>query len=181
MSRTHNFTIIASGISTEDSNFADPLFEAGCDDATVSIQKGLIVLEFDREARSFSGALLSAIVAVEASGAKVERIEPDYLVNASDIANRAKLGRAAISNYALGLRGKGFPHPVARVTTDSPLWDWVQVSRWMYDHRKIPRSAVVEATVVREINRIVAEDRPASSNVGRQLQTRRYERARIAG
>jgi hypothetical protein len=36
----------------------------------------------------------------------------------------------------------------------------------------------VEATVVREINRIIAEDRPASSNIGRHLQTRRYDRAR---
>jgi hypothetical protein len=178
MSKIHNFTIIVSGIDVEESNFADRFFEARCDDATISIQKGLIVLEFDREARSFSSALLSALVAVEATGAKIERIEPDYLVNASDIANRSNLGRAAISNYAHGLRGKGFPHPVARVTTDSPLWDWVQVSKWMYNHHKISRSAVVEATVVREINRIVAEDRPASSNIGRHLQTRRYDRDR---
>jgi hypothetical protein len=116
MTKIHNFTIIASGIDFEQSNLADPFFEAGCDDATISIQKGLIVLEFDREGRSFSSALLSALVAVEMSGAKIERIEPDYLVSASDIANRANLGRAAISNYAHGLRGQGFPHPVARVT-----------------------------------------------------------------
>jgi hypothetical protein len=178
MTKIHNFTIIASGVDFEESNFADPFFEAGCDDATISIQKGLIVLEFDREGRSFSSALLSALVAVETSGAKIERIEPDYLVSASDIANRANLGRAAISNYAHGLRGQGFPHPVARVTSDSPLWDWVQVSKWMYDHHKIARSVVVEATVVREINRVIAEDRPASSNIGRHLQTRRHDRAR---
>ena len=180
MTKAHNFTIIASDIDIEREDFSDPFFEAGCDDATISIQKGLVVLEFDREARSFSSALLSAIVAVESAGAKVERVEPDYLVNASDIALRAKLGRSAVSNYALGLRGKGFPHPVARVTTDSPLWDWVQVSRWMYNHRRIARSAVVEAAVVREINRIVAEDRPASLNIGRQLESRRHERRRIA-
>lgn len=180
MAKTHNFTVIASGIDAEGQDFADVFFEAGCDDATISIQKGLIVLEFDREASSFSGALLSALAAVEASGAKVERIEPDYLVSASDIAHRAKLGRAAISNYALGLRGQGFPHPIARVTTDSPLWDWVQVSKWMYNRHKISRSAVLEATVVREINRIVAEGRPASSNIGRQLQSRRHDRHSVA-
>jgi hypothetical protein len=180
MSRTHNFTIVASGVDPESPNFADRFFDAGCDDATISIQKGLIVLEFDREARSFSSAILSALAAVEASGATIERIEPDYLVSASDIANRAKLGRAAISNYAQGLRGKGFPHPVARVTSDSPLWDWVQVSQWMYDNHKISRSAVVQASVVREMNRIIAEDRPASSNIGRLWRSRRDERGRVA-
>jgi hypothetical protein len=175
MMKIHNFTIIASGVDATASNFSDRFFEAGCDDATIAVQKGLIVLEFDREARSFSQALMSAIVSVERAGAKIERIEPDYLVSASDISKRAELGRAAISHYAGGLRGKGFPHPVARVTTESPLWDWAQVAAWMYVHDKLPRSAVLEARVVRELNRIVAEDHVPSSNIGRQLQKRRYD------
>jgi hypothetical protein len=45
----------------------------------------------------------------------------------------------------------------------------------MYVHDKLPRSAVLEARVVRELNRIVAEDHVPSSNIGRQLQKRRYD------
>jgi hypothetical protein len=173
MARTHSFSIVVSGLDTEADDFADRFFKAGCDDATVAVQKGLIVLDFDREAASLSSALVSAVVEVEEAGAKIERIEPDYLVNASDIAHRVGLGRAAISNYALGLRGRDFPHPVARVTTDSPLWDWVEVSSWMYARRKCKRAAVVEARALREVNRVIVENRRPAYNIGRRLERAR--------
>ena len=57
-------------------------------------------------------------------GARVERIEPDHLVSMADIARRAGLTRAAISLYAKGMRAQEFPAPVARVTSEIPLWDW---------------------------------------------------------
>jgi hypothetical protein len=88
-----------------------------CDDATVAIVKDKIVLEFAREARNFSHALMSAIADVQATGAKIERIEPDYLVSLSDIAERSDLSRAAISHYAAGNRDKDFPSPIAHTLT----------------------------------------------------------------
>lgn len=168
--KTYNFTVIASSIEANPADHAARIFEAGCDDATFSVQKGLIVLEFDRDGRSFSAALFSALRDVKRTGVKIERVEPDYLVNASDIAKRTGMGRAAISLYAKGERAKGFPPPVARVTTDSPLWDWVEVSAWMYHERKLPLGAVVEAKMVREVNRVVAGDRLPALWLARQLQ-----------
>jgi hypothetical protein len=157
MMKHFHFTIIASGLDPESDDFADRFFEAGCGDATISYQKGAILLEFDRTERNLAHALISAVVDVQRAGAKVEHIEPDYLVSLSDIAGRAKISRAAVSLFAKGERGKDFPAPVARVTTESPLWDWVDIARWMFRKRTISRTVVVEAKIVRAANRALEE------------------------
>lgn len=148
----HSFTIVPSGLDHGADDFEDRFFEAGCDDATISIQKGAIILDFRREARSFSSALKSAIAAVEAAGASVAHIEPDHLVSLTDIAARANLTKAAVSLYAKGERGDGFPAPVARVTTESPLWDWVLVARWLHRRGRLGTDALVRARLVRSVN-----------------------------
>lgn len=154
--RKHNFTLIASGIDPAlDESAMDRLYEAGCDDATVSTQKGLIVLEFDRDARNFVSALFSAIADVQRAGGVIERIEPDHLVSASEIAKRCGLGRAAVSLYASGARREGFPRPIARVTTESPLWDWVEVASWLYHRNQLDRVTVVQARLVRFVNQAI--------------------------
>ena len=156
---SYDFTIIASGIDPAEDRFEDRLFEAGCGDATISVQKGALVLEFGREARNFSQAIFSAIRDVTTAGARIEHVEPDHLVNLSDIANRAGLSRAAASLYAKGERGRDFPAPVARVTTESPLWDWVSVSRWLFRRqRAVERRVVIEAKIVRQINRAIRNE-----------------------
>jgi hypothetical protein len=150
--KTFEFTIIATGLSPAEEGFADRFFEAGCDDATISFQKGVIILEFDREAKTFFHALKSAIANVRDAGAEVVNIEPDHLVSLSDIAERAGITRAAASNYAKGSRGKNFPAPIVRVTTESPLWDWVDVARWLYRQGKLTLPDLLRARVVRGEN-----------------------------
>jgi hypothetical protein len=153
--KTYEFTIIASGLDPNRDDFEDRFYEAGCDDATISFQKGMIALEFSRAAKSFAQAIVSAFADVSKAGARVERLEPDHLVNLSDIAMRSGLSRAAISLYCKGARGKDFPAPVARVTSDSPLWDWVAVSRWMVENGKLPQESFVEARITRAANDLV--------------------------
>ena len=150
--KTYDFTIIASGLDPQAEDFAERFYKAGCDDSTISFQKGLIILEFDREAKSFAHALISAFAAVNTAGAKVERFEPDHLVSLSDIAARSGMSRAAISLYCKGERKDGFPLPVARVTSESPLWDWVDVARWMHKYAMLSQEAVLAARLVREAN-----------------------------
>lgn len=152
MKRFHEFTIIASGLDPSAEDFEDRFFKAGCSDATISLQKGSVIVEFSREAQTFSSALISACADVLRTGAKIDRIEPDHLVSLSDIAKRSGLSRAAISLYTTGSRSTGFPTPVARVTSESPLWDWVDVSRWMYHQQKVTQETVLEARMVREAN-----------------------------
>lgn len=150
--KTHEFTLIASGLDPRADDFEDRLYEAGCSDATIAFQRGMIIIEFARERESFADALISACQDVAKAGAVVERIEPDYLVNLSDIAERAGLSRAAISLYCKGERGSGFPKPKARVTSDTPLWDWVDVATWMVQHHRLEASVVDEARSVRTAN-----------------------------
>lgn len=147
-----DFSIIASGIDPRADDFEDKFFEAGCDDATIVLQKGVIVLDFAREANTFDEAVRSAIADVRTAGATIDRLEPDYLVSLSDIAKRAGLTRAAIHHYAKGERADGFPRPVARITTDSALWDWVEVARWLLDRNKVGSEAYENARTIRAVN-----------------------------
>jgi len=170
--KTFEFSVIASGLDPRADDFEDRFFKAGCDDATIVFQKGLIVLDFARRAESLARALATALADVRKTGAKVERFEPDYLVSLSDIAARSGLSRAAISLYGKGERGRGFPAPVARVTTESPLWDWVDVARWLCRHGKLPREAVAEAHMVREAT-ILSRSKPATpSKLAKLLEDR---------
>lgn len=148
-----SFTLIVSGFDHETDGFEDALFEAGCDDATVSVQRGLLVLDFQREAAGLARAIKSAIADVRKVGGDVIHVEPDTLVNSSDIASRAAMTRQAVHNWVAGKRGEGFPHPVARVTTDHPLWDWAVVADWLCRRQMLPRKERHAAKIVRGVNR----------------------------
>jgi len=173
--KTYEFSIIASGLDPDADDFADRFYDAGCDDATVSFQKGHIIIDFARDADSISDAVASAIDDVRAVGAKVDRVEPDPLVSLSEIAARAGLTRAAITNYAKGIRGKGFPPPIARVTSDSPLWDWAGVARWMVANEKLPREDAVVAGVVKEANEAIGS---GEFHLGERLKKRAQDEER---
>ena len=129
--RSYEFTIVATGLSIDNEDWADSFYEAGCDDAFVGIQRGVFVLHFDREAPSAVAAIKSACEDVRRAGAHVLRIEPDPLVSGSDIAERSGLTRQAVSLYVNGERGVGFPTPVACICSSRPLWDWMDVATWL--------------------------------------------------
>jgi hypothetical protein len=150
--KSYEFTVIATGLDPAADDFEDRLYEAGCSDATISFQRGVILIEFSRQAQDFKEAVVSAFENVQSAGATVERFEPDYLVTLTDIAERTGLSKAVISLYSKGERGRAFPGPIARVTTESPLWDWVDVARWMYAQGKLSKEAVLEARMVRAAN-----------------------------
>ena len=146
------FSIIASGLDPKAEDFEARFYDSGCDDALVSFQKGHIIIDFARDADSFEEAVASAIENVRSTGAIVEHVEPDPLVSLSEIAARTNLSRAAITQYSKGQRGKNFPAPIAKITSDSPLWDWPTVATWMYRNGKVSRETVVEAIVVKCAN-----------------------------
>lgn len=85
--KTHRFTIVASGVDPEPADFEDRFFAAGCNDATITVQQGLILLNFAREAKTSLSAFSSAVADVERAGAKVERIEPENVVSTSEMPN----------------------------------------------------------------------------------------------
>jgi hypothetical protein len=150
--KTYEFSIIASGLDPESENFEQQFYDAGCDDALIVFQKGHIIVDFARESDSIDAAICSAIECVEKAGAHVDRVEPDPLVSLTDIAARAGLSRAAITNYAKGDRADNFPAPVARVTSKTSLYDWAAVATWLFQHKQISKEEAVEAEAVKVTN-----------------------------
>jgi hypothetical protein len=131
--KTYTFTLEMSGASVQNREIEDALFEAGCDDATLVSQNGVLFLDFDREAESLTAAITSAIAAVERSpvGLRVVRVLPDDFVSISEIARRVKRTRQSVQQLAAGTRGPGdFPPPVSHIKGYSPLWRWSDVLKW---------------------------------------------------
>ena len=166
------FSIIASGLDPAAEDFESRFYDAGCDDATVSFQKGHIIVDFAREADSIDVAISSAIENVLRAGASVERVEPDPLVSLSDIASRTGLTRAAVSHYWKGTRQDGFPAPSIKITSDSPLWDWSEVADWLYKHDKLSRDQAVEAVAVARANEVIEA---GSGDIASQLRKRVHD------
>jgi predicted DNA-binding transcriptional regulator AlpA len=168
--KNHEFTVIASGFDAGDDDFINRLFEAGCDDATIAFQNGVTILSFDREAVTFSRAIISALEAVTGAGGRVERVEPDHLVSAAEIADRSGMSRAAVSLYHKGERGEDFPAPKIRVTSSSPLWDWQEVAEWLYRQGKIDEDELVRARVVKEANLFFQTHEQSQDNFMERLE-----------
>src|SRR5437899_11339911 len=74
---THSFTLILSRVSRLTNKLENTLFEAGCSDALLGTRDGMVYLDFDREAPSFTEALSTAIRDVKKAGYQVARVEPD--------------------------------------------------------------------------------------------------------
>ncbi len=170
--KTHEFSIIASGLDPEAEDFESRFYDVGCDDATIAFQKGHIIADFAREAETLEDAIATAVEAVTKAGAKVNRIEPDPLVSLSDMANRAGVTRAAMTNYFKGKRAEDFPAPVARVTSESPLWEWATVARWMFKHQKLEREIAIAAEILRQANEAVGN---GQVHIGPRLKQRAEE------
>jgi hypothetical protein len=158
--KTYEFSIIASGLDPKAEDFEKRFYDAGCEDATISFQKGHIIVDFAQEANSVDAAICSAVECVKAAGAQVDRVEPDPLVNLTDIASRTGLTRQAISQYSKGQRSEHFPSPRARVTSDAPLWDWATVATWLFQHEKLSRDDAIEAEAMKIANEVIESHEP---------------------
>ena len=177
MARTiFEFIIIATGLDPQAENFEPRFWEAGCDDATISFQNGRIIADFARESPTIEEALASAVANVRQAGATVERIEPDPLVSLSDMATRSGMSRAAMTNYFKGHRQDGFPPPCAKVTSNSPLWDWADAAEWLADHGRLDAKAAHTAAVLRAANEAIAR---GAKDFSRALQMGVKKRAKI--
>lgn len=164
------FSIIASGLDPAAADFESRFFDAGCDDATVSFQKGHIIVDFAREAETFQSAIVSAVQDVLRTGASIDRIEPDPLVSLKDIAERTGMTRAAITQYAKGQRREGFPAPRFRVTSASPMWLWSDVSNWLYSADQVKHETVIEAQILEQANAVI--DAAGTGDFERELGAR---------
>jgi hypothetical protein len=153
--REHDFALIIAGVPEFTERVENALFEAGCDDATFSIQYGQLHAEFSREAESLKEAILSAIADVRKAdiGAEVLQVDDCNLVTQSDIARRIGRSRQLVHQYITGQRGPGnFPAPMCGLREDQPLWAWCAVSHWLAANNLIRAQVQHDALVVAVIN-----------------------------
>ncbi|MGA2496605.1 MAG: hypothetical protein ABSH20_02620 [Tepidisphaeraceae bacterium] len=163
----HDFALIVDGVGELTESVEDALFSAGCDDATLSIQYGLLYMEFSRAAKSLKDAIISAIRDVRKAGigATVLRVDECNLVTASDIARRIGRSRQLVHQYMTGQRGPGaFPPPECHLTDHAPLWAWCAVSFWLVQNDLIRPEESWNAEVVKTINQVLESGRPRQPN-----------------
>ena len=156
--REFDFALVLSGVHELTPEVEDRLFEAGCDDATLSVQYGYIYMEFSRAAASMKDAILSAISDVKKAnvGADVWRVDECNLVTPSEIGRRINRSRQQVHQYMTGQRGPGgFPAPECNLTTGAPLWAWCAVSYWLWQNDMIRPEELQNAEVVAAINNVL--------------------------
>ena len=148
----HEFVLVLDGVEELGPMVMNALYEADCGDATPSVRYGRVCLTFAREAASLKDAILSAIRDVKKAGIGAETLTVDScnLVSQADIARRIRRTRQQVGQYVSGTRGPGnFPSPVCDLAEGRPLWQWCEVSFWLW------RNAIVEEDVLND-SRVVA-------------------------
>jgi hypothetical protein len=78
---------------------------------------------------------------------------------------------------------QAFPAPVARVTSEIPLWDWVELARWMFRsvNKTVTRQDVLQARMVRRANLLILQNALPGDRFAKRLDRLypiRYNRAR---
>jgi hypothetical protein len=128
---THNFVLILN--RPIDEATSDLFFEAGLDDAAVTVLDGHSALDVDRDAATLLDAIASAITHAESvTGIQVMRVEGEELVSQADIAERTGRTRQAVNHWIKrDADSSGFPEAAYGISTRSPLWRWVDVQSWL--------------------------------------------------
>lgn len=152
----YEFTLVLANIHDFDEQLVNRIFEVGCDDASLLTRNGVVYLDFDREAASFSEAVWSAIRQVESIAQpkiRVDSIQPDDLVTVSEIARRIQKSREYVRLLINGERGTGnFPLPISGMSQKSMIWSWLRVSQWLFKHDLVSEEQVAIAQEIADIN-----------------------------
>ncbi len=98
----------------------------------------------------------------------VERVEPDELVWASDIAKRTDRSRESVRLLIEGRRGPGgFPEPVVREPT--ALWRWSEVEEWFSRYLGRPLTYADLGRAIAAVNHVLEARRRAGRKERQQL------------
>ena len=154
----HEFTLVLEGSDVLEARNLDAWFEAGCEDATFGDVDGVGFADFARTAPSAPEAMLSAIDQLESAvpSVRVIRVEPDDLVNASEIASRLGRSRESVRLLISGDRGPGgFPAPLSHLKSRGRLWRWAEVARWTQDALGTPPAETETSIFVAALNDVL--------------------------
>jgi hypothetical protein len=136
---THTFQVVLAvpGADSLEPHF-DALQAAGCDDAAFvgPAADGTFTAEFDREAPSFTAAVVSALKGLRSAlpDVRLLRVQPEDIVSLSAIAARTGRTDESVRLLAQGRRGPGgFPPAAGWINDKTQVWRWADVARWFAD------------------------------------------------
>jgi len=146
----------------------DKFVDRDVDDATFGVERGVSVVEFDREAPSAADAVASAIRDLENAGMEPVRVIDDDLVTLADVADRVGQSRESVRRYATGDRGPGgFPPPVNPARDGTVFYRWSEVAPWMREKLGVDvpdvDPALVVANLILQARRLIGTVNGASA------------------
>ena len=159
---TYVFALVLADVPAGEDSLEDALFESGCDDALLGSRDGVWFLDFERSAPSLLAAVVAAVTDVSKAdlGIRIDRVEPDDWVTASEIARRTERSRESVRQLIHAERGPGgFPPPIANVKRRSPLWRWSEVVEWFREGLNVGVGRGDEARDLAMINAALALQR----------------------
>ncbi len=145
--------------------YVQQLEDAGCDDALIGIgRKGLISLDFIRDADHAEGAVYGAIENVLQAIPHAELIEvtPDKM-NLSGLSNYItenlfKISKQAVQKFASGKTGKKLTEfPTGYAVSENTYWHLQDVLEWLIANKKIPAIKVKEAELLLSLSKVIKE------------------------
>ncbi|WP_432978935.1 hypothetical protein [Dactylosporangium sp. CA-233914] len=144
---TYVFSVVLDRRPTDDE--MDRLYDSGADDGAFAFERGVSIVEFDREAQSLADAIATAVRALEAAGLTPVRVLDEDLMTLADIADRIKQSRESVRRYVTGDRGPGgFPPPVNPARDGTLFYRWSEVAPWVREALGIDVADVDPALVV---------------------------------
>jgi len=136
MTDTYSFRVAFTGDLADAERVTDVLYGAGCDDATVSIERdgSAGYADFDREADDALTGVVLAVEQIEAAGLTVTSVGED-LVSVTDIAERTGRSQQTVSAWITKVRGPG-GFPASQIDRHwGAVYSWAEISEWLAHHR----------------------------------------------
>ncbi len=158
----HDFILVLDGITEVTPKMEDALFEAGCDDGTISSRSGRVFIRFTRTAPSLLEAILSAMQDVDKAqiGVTILRVDDCNLVTQAEIARKINRSRQVVHQFITGSRGPGgFPPPSCHIVDETPLWKWCEVAYWLWQNGMLKENALRDAQDIEAINSVLEFER----------------------
>ena len=155
---THTFRVVfdVPGVDSIEPHL-DALASARCDDAAFMgpAPDGTFTAEFDRDAPTFAGAVVSALDALRSvfADARLLRVLPDDLVTVAAIAGRTGRSDESVRLLRQGRRGPGgFPAAAGWINEKTQIWRWTDVAAWFADALGEPPAGAEHASFLAALN-----------------------------
>src|SRR5690606_12319161 len=130
VTEVYSFRVTFRGDLADPEHVADTLYGAGCDDATVSVERdgSAGYADFDREATDPLSAIVSAVEQIEQAGFVATSVGED-LVTVADITERTGRSQQTGSAWITGARGPG-GFPPSRIDRNwGAVYSWAEVTQ----------------------------------------------------